>query len=222
MLCSGGKVPRSFQRRWGQCLPEHRAQRSRGRSDGRGLVHRREGLGGSSQAGASWYGSPWQPLLAPLPCGHLGWGEGWPQGGAGVQGLGAGWAIPDQAAQQPQAPAGSSSRTWGGAGRPPQGPLAKAEPPSAGPGPRSVVPSSLVEAVPLGREKGHPRGPVFLGWRVGPAQHASSPGHLSVCAASGSGLVPHRLPVCPSVLGRARPPGGRSPAWPATSPSAAS
>lgn len=74
-------------------------------------------MGGALSIGGTWrqFSSrcqlAWKPLAAPPSttalwalrmAGPLGWGEGWPQGGASVQGLGAGWAIPgDQAAQQP-------------------------------------------------------------------------------------------------------------------------
>lgn len=134
-----------------------------------------EELGGSSQAGASWRGSPWRPLLAPLPCGHLGWQAHWDGARDGHKGVLVcrAWELGGQ--YQTRLP---SSRRHLQAAAPgtgaegashPRGPLAKAEPLSAGPGPRSVEPSRASRWLyPLGREEGHPVRSCLPGMARGP------------------------------------------------------
>lgn len=214
-------------------------------SEGRGQVKWEgpcpsEELGGSSQAGSSWHGSPWRPLLAPLPPGHSGWQAHWVGERDGHKGVlvrrawELGWAIPGhQAAQQPQhLQAAAPGPGAEGAGRP-RCPLPKAEPRVRV---RVLGLWCLLESrggCATGKGEGHPVRSCLPG--VGAWCRLSTPprpGHLSGCSASGSGLAPAPSSCPPAGPGaavaptpspcQARPPGGRSPAWPATSPSAAS
>ena len=83
----GRKVPQSFPWGWGHGILEHRAQRGEGKSSGCAgvgevICHENCTMLGTPAQFSSRYqrcGSPCQPLLAPLPRGHLGrqahWGS---------------------------------------------------------------------------------------------------------------------------------------------------
>lgn len=219
MLCFGGKVPQPSSGGGGSAS---QSTGLRGAGAGAGPMGGALSSGGTLRQFSSRYQlawSPWRPLLAPQPHGHLRWQAHWHGARDGHKGVLAhrawepGWAIlGDQAAQQPQAPAGSSSGNWGG-------------------GCRKLSPRVRVWVLGLWCLL-EPRGGCATGKGEGSSCEVQSswsrlstpprPGHVSVRLCSlGLRAGPTPCSCLPVVPDRARPPGGRSPAWPATSPSAA-